>query len=164
MITENDTLPNLEDMNIGDVKRLADQFGLPVIALLEASVALTAAKARTAARHLLEVGDRLERAELEAAGQHVWDIPSDFRRDQPKSGYLIETSHGTGGREPFLCVEGAGPGWAARSIQVGSVWDSNWGVKLSKQLSPAEFTFRCLAKVRFISETVAGTRWVEVPV
>ena len=162
MTTTDYTLPNLEDMNIGDVKRLADRLGLPVIALLEASVALTAAKARTAARHLLEVGDRLERAELEAAGQHVWDIPSDFRRDQPKSGYLIETSRGTGGREPDLCVEGAGPGWAARSIQIGSVWDSNWGVKLSKQLSPPEFTFRCLAKVRFISETVTGTRWVEV--
>ena len=160
MTTTDYNLANLEDMNIGDVKRLADQFGLPVIALLEASVALTAAKARTAARHLLEVGDRLERAELEAAGQHVWDIPSDFRRDQPKSGYLIETSHGTGGREPDLCVEE--DRWA--HFQVGAVWDSNWGVKLSKQILPAEFTFKCLAKVRFISETVAGTRWVEEPI
>ena len=164
MTTTDHTLPYLEDMNIGDVKRLADRLGLPVIALLEASVALTAAKARTAARHLLEVGDRLERAELEAAGQHVWDIPSDFRRDQPKSGYLIETSHGTVGLEPELSVGRAGVGWAARSIQIGSVWDSNWGEKLSEQIFPPEFTFKCLAKVRFISETVAGTRWVEEPI
>ena len=160
MTTTDYTLPNLEDMNIGDVKRLADRLGLPVIALLEASGSFGSGTARKAARYLLEVGDRLERAELEAAGQHVWDIPSYFRREQPKSGYLIETSHGTGGREPDLCVEE--DRWA--HFQVGAVWDSNWGVKLSKQILPAEFTFKCLAKVRFISETVAGTRWVEVPI
>ena len=161
MTNKNYTLANLEDMNIGDVKRLADRLGIPVIALLDASGSFGSGTARKAARYLLEVGDRLERAELEAAGQRFWDIPRDYLH---KSGYLIETSYGTGGREPFLCVEGAGPGWAARSIQVGSVWDSNWGVKLSKQLSPPEFTFRCLAKVRFISETVTGTRWVEEPI
>ena len=164
MTTTDYTLPNLEDMNIGDVKRLADRLGIPVVTLLDASGDLTAAAARTASRHLREVGDRLERAELEAAGQHVWDIPSDFRRNQRESGYLIETSHGTVGLEPELSVGRAGVGWAARSIQVGSVWDSNWGEKLSEQIFPPEFTFKCLAKVRFVSETVAGTRWVEEPI
>ena len=77
---------------------------------------------------------------------------------EDREGVVLPVLEGAGVRVQDLCVEE--DRWA--HFQVGAVWDSNWGVKLSKQILPAEFTFRCLAKVRYISETVAGTRWVEV--
>ena len=146
MITKNSTVSYLESVNIGDVKRLADRLGIPLTDLLEASRDLS----REAASREQLVGRTWGIEHPGAIAYMVEQVPA-FG-----SGYLIETSYADG-REPKLEVTKQ----KLAHFDVGRSWDSNQGVKPSKQTQPAEFTFRCVAKVRWIASTAFDTRWIE---
>jgi len=111
--------------------------------------------AREGAQALIEAASALEKAELEAEGRVVFDLDRGLARD-PRDGefYLVETS------KPGLGVAKRSVHPTSERMTVGEEWDSNFNEPTKRRKQPAEFSYRVVAKVRFLAEwsDLSGTK------
>lgn len=116
-----------------------------------------AAMARRIAAQLVTGAAELEKATAEAAGKQVFDLKRPGQRDYKSGKFsLVEQTRTSSGISEYSVCR------ADEFEEVGHMWDSNivYGPRASQRRTPAEFTYRVVAKVEFDSEWFSsdGTR------